>query len=69
MKKLTILPNQDEYWNRIATLLNGEQGEVSGTYETDGKRFHSAVFSIYGGEFTWIPAEFCEVFESPEVTE
>lgn len=64
--KLTILPNADQYWNRIATLLNGEQGEVSGTYETDGKKFHSAVFSQYGSEVTWIPAEFCEVVEVPE---
>ena len=64
--KLTLLPNADAYWSRIATLLDGEQGEVTGTYETDGKSFHSAVFPIYGGEFSWIPAEYCEVTEVPE---
>jgi len=64
--KLTIITNTDPYWSRIATLINGEQGDVSGTYETDGNKFHSAVFPQYGGEFSWIPAEFCEVVETPE---
>jgi hypothetical protein len=63
--KLTILPNANPYWSRIATLLGNEQGEVSGSYETAGKKFHSAVFAIYGGEFSWIPAEFCKVVETP----
>lgn len=61
MFKLTIQPNSDSYWDRIATLLNGEQGEITGTYETEGGKFYSSVFSIYGGEFTWIPSEFCQI--------
>jgi len=63
--KLTILSNANPYWSRIATLLGNEQGEVSGSYETAGTKFHSAVFAIYGGEFSWIPAEFCKVVETP----
>ena len=63
--RLTLLPNSDPYWSRIVTLLDGEQGEVCGSYETDGKAYHSAVFSKYGGEFSWIPAEFCAVTEAP----
>ena len=65
MSKLTLLPNSDAYWSRIASLLDREHGEVTGTYETDGKKFHSAVFPSYGGEVTWLPAEFCEVTETP----
>jgi len=63
--KLILLKNSDEYWNRIAVLLKGEQGEVTGSYGTDTTKFHSAVFAIYGGEFSWIPAEFCNVVETP----
>lgn len=63
--KLTILQNSDEYWNRIAALINGEQGDVTGAYETDGKRFYSAIFPMYGGEVTWIPDTACEVVETP----
>ena len=42
-------------------MLNEEQGEITGTYETEGGKFYSSVFSIYGGEFTWIPSEFCQI--------
>jgi len=63
MSKLTLQPNPDSYWGRIATLLDGEQGEITGTYETEGGKFYSAVFPIYGGEFNWIPSVFCEVNE------
>jgi hypothetical protein len=60
---LTLNANSDPYWGRIATLLNGEQGEVSGTYQTDGNSYYSAIFATYGSEFTWIPAGFCTVTE------
>jgi len=64
MSKLILLPNLDAYWGRIATLLNGEQGEITGTYKTDNGKFYSAVFPIYGGEFSWIPAAFCTVSDT-----
>jgi len=64
MSKLTLQPNPDSYWGRIATLLNGEQGEVTGTYETENGTFHSATFPLYGGEFSWIPAAFCTVTDT-----
>ena len=61
MCKLTIKPNEDPHWGNVATILNGEYGEITGTYETEGGKFYSAVFPIYGGEFTWIPSEFCQI--------
>ena len=54
MSKLTINTTSDEFWDRIAGLVNGESGEVTGSPFTDGKQFYNAVFPNYG-EVTWIP--------------
>ena len=45
----------------IAALLNDEVGAVSGEFMTDGATYFNAVFSLYGGEFSWIPAAVCTV--------
>lgn len=63
MCRIKLITKADEYWNGIASLLDGEVGEVSGSYSVDGKSYHSAVFENYGAEFSWIPSEFCEVVE------
>jgi hypothetical protein len=55
MLKLTINITGDKFWDRIAGLVNGEQGEVTGSPYTDGKQFYNAVFPNYG-EVTWIPS-------------
>jgi hypothetical protein len=67
MSKLTLNTTGDEFWDRIAGLVNGEQGEVTGSPYTDGKQFYNAVFPNYG-EVTWIPASVCTVTESPDET-
>jgi hypothetical protein len=65
MFKLTLNITGDEFWDRIAGLLNGESGEVTGSPYTDGKQFYNAIFPGYG-EVTWIPSECCTVTETQE---
>ena len=62
MFKLTLNTTGDEFWDRIASLVGSESGEVTGSPYTDGKQFYCATFSGYG-EVTWIPAECCTVTE------
>jgi hypothetical protein len=67
MKLLTINATGDEFWDKIAALVNGEQGEVTGSPFTDGKQFYCAVFPACG-EVTWIPEAVCTVTETPDET-
>ena len=62
MYSLTIKTTGDEFWDRVASLVAGEVGEVVGSPVTDGKQFYNAVFPNYG-EVTWIPAEVAELTE------
>ena len=66
MKTLVINQTSNTFWNRIATLLKGESGTVSGEFTTDANTFYNAVFPVYEGEFTWIPDECCTVTETPD---
>jgi hypothetical protein len=68
MSSLTLKTTGNELFNRIAVLVDGEAGEVTGSPYTDGKQFYCATFPNYG-EVTWIPAECCEVTEAPEKPE
>ena len=61
MMTLTLKTTGDTYWDRVAALLNDEVGAVSGEFVTDGATYFNAVFSLYGGEFSWIPAAVCTV--------
>jgi len=62
MKTITIKLSGDEFWDRIAGLVNGESGQVTGSPFTDGKQFYNAVFPNYG-EVTWIPESVATVTE------
>jgi hypothetical protein len=62
MLKLTLNTTGDEFWDRIAGLVNGESGEVTGSPYTDGKQFYNAIFPAYG-EVTWIPESACTITE------
>jgi hypothetical protein len=62
MSKLTIKTTGEELFDRIAGLVNGESGEVTGSPFTDGKQFYNAIFQNYG-EVTWIPAAVATVTE------
>jgi len=64
MLKITLNTTGDEFWDRIAGLVNGEPGEVTGSPYTDGKQFYNAVFPAYG-EVTWIPESACTATEIP----
>jgi hypothetical protein len=65
MLKLTLNITGDEFWDRIAGLLNSESGEVTGSPYTDGKQYYNAIFPAYG-EVTWIPAAVATVTEVPD---
>jgi hypothetical protein len=67
MTTLTLKVTGNDLYDRIAGLLNGEAGEVTGSPYTDGKQFYNAVFQGYG-EVTWIPEECCIVTETPDAT-
>jgi hypothetical protein len=67
MFKLALKTTGDEFWDKIAGLVNGESGEVTGSPYTDGKQFYNAVFPNYG-EVTWIPAAVATVTETPDAT-
>jgi hypothetical protein len=62
MTTLTLKTTGNDLYDRIAGLLNGEAGEVTGSPYTDGKQFYCATFPNYG-EVTWIPAECCTITE------
>jgi hypothetical protein len=64
-KTLTLKHSGNEQWDRLADLVNGEVGTVTGAFTTDGVLYHNAVFPTYGAELTWIPAEACVVEEVP----
>ena len=64
MFKLTLKITGSEFWDKIAGLVGNESGEVTGSPYTDGKQYYNAIFSGYG-EVTWIPADCCEVTETP----
>jgi len=68
MQTLTLRITGNSLYDRIAGLVNGESGEVTGSFTTDGEQFYNAVFPSYG-EVTWIPASCCEVIEVPEPSE
>ena len=59
MTTLTLKTTGNELFDRIAGLLDGESGEVTGSPYTDGKQFYNAIFAGYG-EVSWIPAECCD---------
>lgn len=63
MKTLTLKATGNELYDRIAGLVQGKQGEVTGSPYTDGKQFYNAVFAGYG-EVTWIPVECCTITEA-----
>lgn len=63
MFNLTLKTTGNELYDRIAGLLQGEEGEVTGSPFTDGKQFYNALFQNYG-EVTWIPAECCTITEA-----
>jgi hypothetical protein len=63
MKTITFKSTGNAEWDRVATLLDGEIGNVSGEFTTDTNTFYNAVFPNYGGEFTWIPDECVNVTE------
>jgi hypothetical protein len=65
MFKLTLKTTGNELFDRIASLVGSESGEVTGSPITDGKQFYNAIFPNYG-EVTWIPAECCTVTEISE---
>ena len=65
MQTLTLKVTGNELFDRIAGLISGESGEVTGSPYTDGKQFYNAIFPAYG-EVTWIPAECCTVTEAPD---
>jgi hypothetical protein len=65
MYKLTLNTTGNEFWDRIAGLVNCEQGEVKGDFTTDGNRFYNAVFPAYG-EVTWIPESVATITELPD---
>jgi hypothetical protein len=67
MQTLTLKTTGNDLYDRIAGLVGGESGEVTGSPFTDGKQFYNAVFQGYG-EVTWIPAECCIVTEVPDAT-
>jgi hypothetical protein len=67
MSKLTLNITGDEFWDRIASLVGSESGEVTGSPYTGGKQFYNAIFAGYG-EVTWIPAECCTVTEISDET-
>ena len=62
MSKLTIKTTGDELFDRIAGLVAGESGEVTGSPYTDGKQYYNAIFPSYG-EVTWIPFAVATVTE------
>jgi hypothetical protein len=62
MSKLTIKTTGDELFDRIAGLVAGESGEITGSPYTDGKQFYNAIFPNYG-EVTWIPSAVATVTE------
>lgn len=63
MFNLTLKTTGNELFDRIAGLVQGEVGEVTGSPYTDGKQFYNAIFPNYG-EVTWIPAECCTITEA-----
>ena len=65
MTTLTLKTTGNEFWDRIAGLVNGESGQVTGSPFTDGKQFYNALFPNYG-EVTWIPASCCTITETEE---
>jgi hypothetical protein len=65
MPSLTLKTTGNELYDRIAVLVDGEAGEVTGSPFTGGKQFYNAIFANYG-EVTWIPAECCTITESEE---
>ena len=67
MTTLTLKTTGNELFNRIAGLLDGESGEVTGSPYTDGKQFYNAIFAGYG-EVSWIPAECCTIMETEDAT-
>ena len=62
MSKLTLKTTGNELFDRIAGLVDGESGEVTGSPFTDGKQFYNAIFPNYG-EVTWIPESACTITE------
>ena len=67
MTTLTLKTTGNELFDRIAGLLDGESGEVTGSPYTDGKQFYNAIFAGYG-EVSWIPAECCTITETEDAT-
>jgi hypothetical protein len=65
MSNLTLKTTGNELFDRIAGLVAGESGEVTGSPYTDGKQFYNAIFPAYG-EVTWIPESACTVTEFPD---
>lgn len=67
MFNIVLQTTGNELFDRIAGLVQGEAGEVTGSPYTDGKQYYNAVFPSYG-EVTWIPAECCTITETEDAT-
>jgi hypothetical protein len=63
MQTLTLKTTGNKLYDRIAGLVQGAQGEVTGSPFTDGKQYYNALFPSYG-EVTWIPASACTITEA-----
>ena len=63
MCKITIKKTENEKWNTVADLLNGEVGTVKGYEICDGIKTYKANFYTYGALFVDIPEEVCDVQE------
>lgn len=67
MTTLILKVTGNELYDRIASLVGNESGEVTGSPFTGGDQFYNAIFAGYG-EVTWIPAECCAVTETDDAT-
>jgi hypothetical protein len=63
MFKIVLKITGNKLYDRIAGLVQGEVGEVTGSPYTDGKQFYNAIFTSYG-EVSWIPDECCTITEA-----
>ena len=66
MKTLTLNKTGSDQWDFLADAVNGEAGEVTGFYVTEGNTFYTALFPKFRGELAAIPAAVCTVTEVPD---
>lgn len=63
MKKISIKQTDNERWNRVSSVLNGEIGVIHEKGITDGVTLYRANFPVYGAYFIDIPESVCEIIE------